>query len=125
MILVDTSIWIDHFHRTEILLVELLEEAEVCVHPMVIGELALGSLRDRAAVLSLLADLPAAPIASHAEVLQLIESNALYRSGLSLVDAHLLAAVRLSGTARLWSRDRRLQSAARRLGVAADQPADL
>jgi predicted nucleic acid-binding protein len=122
MILVDTSIWIDHLHRTEPRLVALLEDAEVCVHPMIIGELALGSLRDRSVVLSLLGDLPGIAVAAHAEVLRFIESQALYGIGLSLVDAHLLAALRLSSTAKLWTRDRRLQSAAKRLGVAANSP---
>jgi predicted nucleic acid-binding protein len=121
MILVDTSIWIDHLHRTDPDLVAVLEEAEVCLHPMIIGELALGSLRDRSAILSMLADLPAVSVATHAEVLQLIESNALYGTGLSLVDAHLLAALRLTEATKLWTRDRRLHSAARRLGVAATQ----
>ena len=121
MILVDTSIWIDHLHRTEPDLVAVLEEAEVCLHPMIIGELALGSLRDRSAILSMLADLPAVSVATHAEVLQLIESNALYGTGLSLVNAHLLAALRLSEATKLWTRDRRLHPAARRLGVAATQ----
>ena len=121
MILVDTSIWIDHLHRTEPDLVAVLEEAEVCLHPMIIGELALGSLRDRSAILTMLADLPAVPVATHAEVLQLIESNALYGTGLRLVNAHLLAALRLSEATKLWTRDRRLHPAARRLGVAATQ----
>ena len=120
MILVDTSIWIDHLHRTESRLVALLEDAEVCVHPMIIGELALGSLRDRSGVLALLGDLPGISVATHAEVLQLIESHALYGTGLSMVDAHLLAALRLSPAAKLWTRDNRLQSAAKRLGVAAN-----
>jgi predicted nucleic acid-binding protein len=118
MILVDTSIWIDHLHRTQPDLVAVLEEEEVCLHPMIIGELALGSLRDRSAILTMLADLPAVPVATHAEVLQLIESNALYGTGLSLFDAHLLAALRLTEATKLWTRDRRLHSAARQLGVA-------
>ena len=122
MILVDTSIWIDHLHQTERTLVSMLEEAQVCIHPMIVGELALGSLRDRSAVLGLLADLPGIPTATHAEVLRLVESHALYGSGLSLVDAHLLAGLRLSAAARLWTRDRRLLSAAERLAVAADFP---
>jgi predicted nucleic acid-binding protein len=123
MILVDTSIWIDHLQRTETDLVALLENAEVCVHPMIIGELALGSLRDRSAILSLLGDLPGIPVATHAEVLQLIEPHALYGTGLSFIAAHLLAALRLSTTANLWTRDRRLETAAKRLGVAANSPA--
>jgi predicted nucleic acid-binding protein len=117
VILVDTSIWIDHLHRVESPLLRLLEDAEVCIHPMIIGELALGSLRDRSLILSLLSDLPGVPVASHDEVLRLINSHALYGTGLSLVDAHLLAALRLSGTTKLLTRDRRLKSAAERLGV--------
>jgi len=120
MILVDTSIWIDHLHRSDATLSDLLHEAQVCVHPMVIGELALGSLRDRQTILGLFADLPIAPVATNAEVLVFVDSKILYGIGLSLVDAHLLAALRLSLSDRLWTRDRRLRLAAERLGVFAD-----
>jgi len=123
MILVDTSIWIDHLHRSDATLSVLLNESQVCTHPMIIGELALGSLRDRSTVLRLLSDLPSAPVATHAEVLLFVDGHALYGSGLSLVDAHLLAAARLSAADRLWTRDRRLRLAADELGVAADLPA--
>ena len=123
MILVDTSIWIDHLHRSEAALSALLNEAQVCTHPMIIGELALGSLRDRQTILGLLSDLPSTPLATYAEVLRFVESHALYGIGLSLVDAHLLAALRLSSPDRLWTRDRRLRLAAEQLGVSADLPA--
>ena len=123
MILVDTSIWIDHLHRSEAALSALLNEAQVCTHPMIIGELALGSLRDRQTILGLLSDLPSTPLATHAEVLRFVESHVLYGIGLSLVDAHLLAALRLSSPDRLWTRDRRLHLAAEQLGVSADLPA--
>ena len=73
MILVDTSIWIDHLHRSDTALSTLLNEAQVCIHPMIIGELALGSLRDRRTVLGLLSDLPGAPVATHTEVLSFVE----------------------------------------------------
>lgn len=122
MILVDTAIWIDHLHRSEAALSVLLNKAQVCSHPMVIGELALGSLRDRTTILGLLSDLPVTPVATHAEVLTLVESQGLYGIGLSLVDAHLLAALRLSPADRLWTRDRRLGVAADKLGVAAELP---
>jgi len=123
MILVDTSIWIDHLHRSDTALSTLLNEAQVCIHPMIIGELALGSLRDRRTVLGLLSDLPGAPVATHTEVLSFVEWHALYGSGLGLVDIHLLAAAHLSPADRLWTRDRRLRLAADKLGVAADLPA--
>jgi predicted nucleic acid-binding protein len=122
MILVDTSIWIDHLHRSEGALKVLLNEAQVCTHPMIIGELALGSLRDRQTTLGLLSDLPRTALATHAEVLGLVEAHTLLGIGLSLVDAHLLAALRLSSRDRLWTRDRRLGLAAEGLGVAADLP---
>jgi predicted nucleic acid-binding protein len=120
MILADTSVWIDHLHRSEASLSKLLMEAQVCVHPMIVGELALGSLRDRQTILALLLDLPSTPVATHAEVLRFVDANALYGIGLSLVDAHLLAALRLSSSDRLWTRDRRLSLAADKLGVLAD-----
>lgn len=121
MILVDTSIWIDHLHRAETTLSELLDEARVCVHPMILGELALGSLRDRKTILGLLSHLPSTPVATHAEVLGFVDSHGLYGIGLSLVDAHLLAALRLSPSDRLWTRDRRLGLAADKLGVSSRQ----
>ncbi len=118
MILVDTSIWIDHLHRSEPHLVELLERDEVATHPMVRGELALGSIRDRAEFLGLLANLPTVVRASDGEVLTFIEANALWSRGLSLVDAHLLAGAKLSTGTRLWTRDSRLRKAATALDLA-------
>ena len=117
MILVDTSVWIDHLHRTDTRLVALLADAEVCVHPMIVGELALGSLRDRRTVLSLLDELPTLSVASHSEVRHLVEAHALFGRGLSLVDAHLLAALRITAGSGLWTRDRRLHAAATDLAV--------
>jgi predicted nucleic acid-binding protein len=122
MILIDTSIWIDHLHRSEAALAALLDGSQVCTHPMIIGELALGSLRDRQMIIGLLTDLPSTPQATHAEVLAFVEAHALFGIGLSVVDAHLLAALRLSAGDRLWTRDRRLGVAADRLGVSADLP---
>lgn len=120
MILVDTSIWIDHLHRSQAALSALLDEAQVCTHPMIIGELALGSLHNRTTILGLLAGLPNTPVATHAEVLAFVELHALFGVGLSLVDAHLLAALRLSSHHRLWTHDHRLALAADKLGVSAD-----
>lgn len=120
MILVDTSVWIDHLRTSDHSLVALLDEVSVCVHPMIIGELALGSLRNRAVVLGLLAELPAVPVATDPEVLELVGARSLYGTGLSYVDAHLLAAVLLADDTRLWTRDRRLREAAQQLGAAID-----
>jgi predicted nucleic acid-binding protein len=115
--LVDTSVWIDHLHRAEPRLVTLLADAEVCIHPMVVGELALGSLRDRSTVLSLLDQLPSMAVATNAEVRHLIEAHALFGQGLSLVDVHLLAGLKITPGTGLWTRDRRLHGAATDLGM--------
>jgi len=122
MILVDTSIWIDHLQRSDATLSALLDEARVCTHAMVVGELALGSLENRRTVLGLLSDLPGTPVATSAEVLSFVEQHGLDGLGLGVVDAHLLAAARLSAPNRLWTRDPRLRRAADQLGVAADLP---
>lgn len=117
MILVDTSIWVDHLHRSEPGLVALLDRSFVVQHPMVIGELALGTLRDRSTFLGYLGDLAGLPVATHEEVLAFVDANQLHGRGLSLVDAHLLASVRLAPEVRLWTRDKRLRAASRELGV--------
>lgn len=119
MILVDTSVWIDHLHTAEPALAELLEEAAVCRHPMVIAELALGTMRNRRTILDLLGNLPGVSLPAHDEVLRLVESSVLYGKGLSVVDAHLLAAARINEGVRLWTRDKRLRTEAEHLNVAA------
>ena len=117
MTLVDTSIWIDHLRRGDVVLRAALEVGEVMTHPFVIGELACGTLRQRAQILALLAALPMARAATHAEALALVEAHGLGGAGIGWIDIHLLAASRLSRV-RLWTRDRRLQAVADRLGVA-------
>ena len=118
MILVDTSVWVDHLRRSEARLVTLLESAEVLVHSFVIGELACGSLRHRSELLKLLSALPAAPMATHAEALAFIERHALGGRGIGFLDVHLLAATVLSPGARLWTRDKRLSTVAEELNLA-------
>ncbi|HLF98137.1 MAG TPA: PIN domain-containing protein [Methylococcaceae bacterium] len=118
MILVDTSIWIDHFRAGDPLLAELLSDSRVLVHPFVVGELACGNLKNRASILSLLRQMPAAPVASDDEMLFFIERHGLMGRGIGYVDAHLLAAASLAGSVRLWSRDIRLKAAAESLSLA-------
>jgi predicted nucleic acid-binding protein len=118
VILVDTSVWIDHFRRSEPGLVTLLESDEVLAHPFVIGELACGNMRNRQEILRLFRRLPDAPIATHAETLAFIEQRSLMGRGVGYVDVHLLAAVAISGTARLWTRDKQLDSVAARFNLA-------
>lgn len=121
MILVDTSVWIDHLRDSDEPLRNLLEDGKVLGHPFVTGELALGNLRNRNSVLRDLADLPQAPVAQHSEVFHFIEQNALFGLGLGYVDAHLLASVRLTPGATLLTRDKRLLAAAEHLRVAPGQ----
>ncbi len=117
MILVDTSIWIDHFRSADLALARTLQDGQVLVHPFVLGELALGVIRVRDLALSYLSQLPRAATATPGEVLALIDRAGLHGSGVGYVDAHLLAAALLTPGARIWTRDERLASAAERLGV--------
>jgi hypothetical protein len=117
VILVDTSVWVDHLRRGDTQLAALLESAAVLMHPFVIGEIACGSLADRATVIELLQDLPAALVADVGEVLAFVERQRLYGKGIGYVDVHLLASAALSGGALLWTRDKRLRAAAQGLGV--------
>ena len=117
MILVDTSVWVDHLRNGLPLLANLLQEGEVLIHPWVIGEIACGNLRNRNQVLELLQGLPAAVVASDSEVLLLIERSNLMGRGIGYVDAHLLAAAKLSRCG-LWTQDRRLAVLAQEQGLA-------
>jgi predicted nucleic acid-binding protein len=119
VILVDTSIWMDHLRVGDERLAALLDGGEVLAHPFVIGELALGNLRQRNMFLSNLLRLPQADVASDAEVLGLIDRERLFGRGIGYIDAHLLAAARLTVDTRLWTRDRTLNMAAAQLGLAA------
>jgi len=116
LILVDTSVWVDHLRCGLPRLASLLQDGEVLIHPWVIGEIACGHLRDRRPVLELLQGLPAALVASDLEVLLLIESAQLMGRGFGYVDAHLLASAMLSRCG-LWTQDRRLAVLARGQGL--------
>lgn len=117
MILVDTSVWIDHLRNGSPTLAAALEEGRVLMHPFVLGELACGNLKNRKEVLRLLGDLPAAPAVTDAEALHFIEGRGLMGRGIGYIDAHLLASVILSGAAQLWTRDQRLAAVAEGLEV--------
>jgi predicted nucleic acid-binding protein len=118
LILVDTSVWVDHLRAGDAQLAELLERGAVLMHPYVLGEIACGTLKDRALILELLQDLPAAVTADAHEVMQFIERHSLHGKGIGYVDAHLLASVALSSSASLWTRDKRLATSAQALHCA-------
>jgi predicted nucleic acid-binding protein len=118
LILVDTSVWVDHFRKGDPQLTGLLELGVVAIHPFVVGEIACGSLADRSTILELLQDLPASVVAESEEVLGFIERHRLHGKGIGYVDVHLLASVTLTDGAKLWTRDKRLRAAADALGFA-------
>lgn len=118
MILVDTSVWVEHLRKGAPALATALEQGTVLTHPFVLGELACGNLKNRGEVLQLLGELPGAPMATDAEALDFIERRALMGRGIGYIDVHLLASVALAGSARLWTRDKRLAVVAEDLELA-------
>jgi len=120
MILVDTSVWIDHLRESDPTLSALLGRRQILTHPFVIGELALGSLKQRDVILGSLRGLPRTLVGTDEEVHAYIDQHALYGLGIGYVDAHLLAATSLTLDAQLWTRDKRLRGAAARLGIDAN-----
>ncbi|MBN9085923.1 MAG: PIN domain-containing protein [Reyranella sp.] len=118
MILVDTSVWVDHLRAGDPKLATLLQANQVLTHPFVVGEIALGSLKQRRLILGALANLPHAPVARAEEVLLFIDRHSLAGTGLAYVDVHLLASAQLAAGAAILTRDKRLEATARRLGLA-------
>jgi predicted nucleic acid-binding protein len=116
MILVDTSIWIDHFNKSDNELINLLDSGEVCIHPFIIGELSCGNISNRKEILTLLKALPQVDSALDEEVFTLIENKKLYGIGLGFIDAHLLASALIENIT-LWTRDKSLKNAALNLSI--------
>ena len=117
MILADTSVWIDHLNLGDSVMTELLQGRQILAHPFVLGEVALGSVRNRRAALFILQELPVATVVADKDVLHLIEDWALTGTGIGYMDAHLLASVLVTSGSRLWTRDRPLRKAARQLSL--------
>ena len=117
MILVDTSVWIDHLRLGDPELASALQSCEVLCHPHVVGELACGNLQARDKVITLLQALPVSPVVSDKESLCFIDNYSLMARGIGYIDVQLLASARLAG-AHLWTRDKRLQTVALELGLA-------
>jgi len=122
MILVDTAVWIDHLSSADPLLQHLLLQRSVLGHSFVLGELAIGSLKRRKTILIEIESLPQAIVASDFEVRHFIESHSLYGRGIGYIDAHLLASVRLTPEAQLWTRDKRLHGIAAAMSIAFNEP---
>jgi predicted nucleic acid-binding protein len=120
-ILADTSVWIDHFRRSDERLGALLARRAVVLHPFVLGELALGSDIKFRKVVDDLKDLPRVTVPDHDELLEFILQSRLSGSGIGYVDAHLLASALLTPDTRLWTRDKKLRVVAERLQIAADE----
>ena len=117
MILLDTSVWIEHFRQGIQVAGQLASRADVLMHPFVLTEISLGSLPDRRMTLRFLRRLLPPVVANNADLATFIEEKRLFSSGLNFVDVHLLASTRLTQDCLLWTRDRRLAEAAERLGV--------
>lgn len=116
MVLVDTSVWIEHLRKASAKLANFLENGDVAIHPFVVGELACGTLKNRSEILALLHALPEAPCAADDEVLFFIERHSLAGKGLGLIDVHLLASSQM-GEIPIWTKDKRLRLAAETLGI--------
>jgi predicted nucleic acid-binding protein len=117
VILADTSVWIDHLRKGEPALADILLRSQTLIHPFILGELALGSLKRRESVLGALANLPQSAVATDAEVLRAIDQWKLSGTGIGYMEAHLLAATALTPDTELWTRDKRLREVAERLSL--------
>lgn len=117
MILADTSVWVDHFRNGNAEFSDRLNNAEICIHDFILGEIALGSIQNRPVILSLLDHLPKAKLATHKEIMAMIERQMLYSKGIGYVDVHLIASCLLDAHVSLWTLDRRLKSVASSLSI--------
>jgi predicted nucleic acid-binding protein len=119
-VLADTSIWIDHFRRSNVQLAQFLDRGDIVMHPFVIGELALGKVANIAEMIDFFNLLPKTIVASAAEILGFISKRKLSGSGIGYVDVHLLAAAALMPETLVWTRDKKLRAAAQALSLVAE-----
>jgi predicted nucleic acid-binding protein len=122
VILVDTAVWVDYLRAGDEHLAVMLRGATVATHPMALGELACGNLKERETLRSLWRNLPQSPVAIGAEALLFRERNRLWGRGIGYINVHLLVSVALDGEARLWIRDRRLHAVTEQFGLAYAEP---
>jgi predicted nucleic acid-binding protein len=122
VILADTSVWIDHLRSENKEMRNQLTQGRIVIHPLIVAELALGSLRHRTRALALLDFLPQVRVAQLHEVRLMIESRRLYNLGIGLIDAELIASIFINSPTLLWTKDRRLRKVAEALGIHANLP---
>jgi predicted nucleic acid-binding protein len=122
MILLDSSIWVDHLRAAEPRVAELYRKRYIVGHPLVLGEIAMGSFNRREDLLRDLRNLPVAVVAKDEEVVDFVTRNKLFGLGIGYIDAHLLVSARLTTNTQLWTRDKRLLGAAQKLGCAMAEP---
>ena len=122
MILADTSIWIDHLRSGNKEMRRHLDQGQIVIHPFIVAELALASLRDRTKTLALLDLLPQVRVARLSELRLVIEARRLYNLGIGLTDAHLIASVFIDSPTLLWTKDKRLRRVAEKLGIHSNLP---
>jgi len=117
LVLADTSIWVDHLRKGNTLFAEMLAESAILMHPCVIGELAMGTLKNRAEILRFLQAMPEAEAATDDEVLHVIGSKQLWGLGIGWIDAHMLASTLLTAACALWTLDGPLRNVAAKAGA--------
>jgi hypothetical protein len=122
MILADTSVWVDHLRAENAEMSKLLDDVQIVMHPLIVGELALGSLWERKKILAFLDMLPRVRVARLDEVREMVETRSLYSRGIGLIDAHLIASIFLNPPTLLWTKDKRLAGIAESLGIRANLP---
>ena len=119
MILVDTSVWIDHLRTTDPTIDRLVESFELAMHPFVLGELVLGSIASRLETIEAWRELPMAKVLHPEDVIDLVEQRRLFSRGIGFTDANLIASALTTSGLKIWTRDKRLAAVAAELGVAA------
>jgi predicted nucleic acid-binding protein len=122
VILADTSVWIGHLRALNPQMENLLTRGKIVMHPFVVAEIALGSLKNRRQKLGAMDMLRKVKVAQMSEVRRMIEANGLYAKGIGLIDAHLIASCLLTPGTQLWTRDTALEKVATALGVAITMP---
>ena len=122
MILADTSVWIDYLRSGNPAMARSLSHGQIVMHPFIVAEIALGSLRNRRQRLDELEALLEVNVAQLSEVRHMVEARALYSMGIGLTDAHLLASCLMTSGTQLWTLDGALKSVAKTLGIAVNPP---